>query len=695
MATRRRKPRKQTRQLALDLKASGSSVYWLRSAVSGAVLVIAVFAAYHPAWHGSFLWEDELYTNANPLLTAADGLRRIWFSLDSPVQYFPLTHTAFRIERTWWGLEPARYHLVNIFLHSAGAVVLWRLLRRLAVPAAWFGAALFALHPVQVESVAQISELKNVLMGLCFIATLFFWVVYLDTRRADCWFASFGCYLLALAAKTTACVMPVSLFLVLWWRKERITWKTGVEIAPFVLGGAVAGLVALAWEKFNNSDGSVLISVGSVERVLIASRAIFFYLSKLIWPAELIFSYPTWNISRFHPADYVWPVALLLLAGATYVARSRLGRGPEVALLFFVSALLPLLGFVAIYTFRYTFVADHYQYLACIGPLALFAAGCAQVSKGQRQLSFVVPACVLALLSVLTWKQAHVYQSAESLWADTARKNPGSWMAENNYGTVLTARHEVRAALAHFQRAYDLAPDNLESARNMGISFLELQQPAAALPYLQKAVRINKWDVQARRDLGRALLQLGRGQDALENLDEALEIDPNDAKAHTLTASVLMGQGRQEEAMSHLRRALSLQPEDVETKTQLANLFLQLQQNRDAAELLRQILVLRPDDPDALKNCAWLLATVSEPDLRNGDRAVTLAERARVRAPQNPFIQATLAAAYAEAGRFREARLVAENALRISEANHLDGLTDLLRKEIALFENEQPYRDIR
>jgi protein O-mannosyl-transferase len=281
------------------------------------------------------------------------------------------------------------------------------------------------------------------------------------------------------------------------------------------------------------------------------------------------------------------------------------------------------------------------------------------------------------------------------LWADTARKNPGSWMAENNYGTVLTARHEMRAALAHFQRAYDLAPNNLESARNMGISFMDLQQPAAALPYLEKAVHINKRDAQARRDLGRALSQLGRGQDALENLDEALEINPNDAKAHTLAASALMEQGRHEEAMSHLRTALSLQPEDVETKTQLANLFLQLQQNRDAAELLRQILVLQPDDPDALKNCAWLLATASEPDLRNGDRAVALAERARVRAPQNPFIQATLAAAYAEAGRFREARLVAENALQVSEANHLNGLTDLLRKEIALFENEQPYRDLR
>ncbi|MGI9114474.1 MAG: tetratricopeptide repeat protein [Chthoniobacterales bacterium] len=657
--------------------------------------MIAVLGVYQPAWHGDFVWEDELYANTNPLLSATDGLRRIWFSFDSPAQYFPLTHTVFRLGKGWLGAQPTSLHLVNILCHAGASLVLWRLLQRLRVPGAWLGAALFALHPVQVESVAQISELKNVLMGLCFIASLYFWVVYREKRRTYNWLASFGCYLLALAAKSTACVLPAALLLILWLRKERISRKSVLELLPFLLASVVSALTALAWEKLHNTADWIVNSSGWIERLLIASRAVFFYLGKLVWPGGLTFNYPGWDISRFHPTDYLWLLAVLLLAGVVYLARRRLGRGPEVVLLFFVGALSPLLGFVGVYTFRYTYVADHYQYLACIGPLALFAAGCDWAARGRRYVSLVLAACILTVLSWLTWSQSHIYKSGEALWLDTIRKNPGSWMAENNYGIILRSRGKLQTALAHFQRSYDLAPNNPEGARNVGLSYLELHQPGSAIPYLQQAARINPRDPKGGRDLARGLLESGRSAEAIDKLNDVLALDPNDAKAHTLMASALLTEGRYEETRSHLRAALALQPDDIETQTQLANLSLQLRQYGEAAELLRQIVARRPDDADALKNYAWLLATAPDAGVRNGARAVELAERARAGAPQNPFIQATLAAAYAEAGQFHEARLTAEAALQFADQNNLGALANLLRQEIALSENSQAYRDVR
>lgn len=690
MANRSRK-----RKAASAQKVSAAPPDFWQPVLATIGLVVAVFAVYYPAWRGGFLWEDVLYAETNPLLTASDGWRRIWFSLDSPAQYFPLTHSLFRLEKAFWGTNLLAHHLINIALHAGSALIVWRLLRRLAVPGAWLGAALFALHPVQVETVAQISELKNVLMGLFFIASLYFWARYREEKNANWWIASFVCYLLALAAKTNACVLPAVLPLILWWRRERFSGKTLLEIVPFAIFGAGAAALAILWERLHNTSSSFVMNAGLIERALIASRALFFYLGKLLWPLHLIFNYPAWNFSSGHPLDFIWPAAVALLAFAIFLLRRRAGRGPEVAVLYFVVALSPFLGFVAIYTFRYSYVADHYQYLASIGPLVLIAGAATMATRHYRTIQSALMASALVLLAYLTWRQAHNYKDADTLWIETIRQNPESWVSENNYGTVLVARGDYRLALAHFTRGYQLNPADMEVARNMGLCLMDLQRPASALPYLEQATQLDDRDTNTRRDLGRALLQLNRVNEAAGVLERVIQIKPNDAKARTLLAATLIQQGQHEEAMTHLRAALLAQPDDAETMTQVANLYLQSHRDREAADLLRQILNLRPDDPDALKNYAWLLATASESDLRNGAHAVVLAERARARAPENPFIQATLAAAYAEAGRFAEARAVAQNALRFAAANNLSGLADLLKQEIALFESRQPVREDR
>ena len=330
----------------------------------GLLLAAATILAYQKAWHAGFIWDDDLYVTQNKLLTAPDGLSRIWFSLDSPSQYFPLTYTSFRFEYLFWGAYPEAYHWGNILFHTANAFLVWRLLWVLRIPGAWLGAAFFALHPVQVESVAWISERKNVLMGLFFLLALLAWVKFVEAsskERTKYYCLALLFYALALFSKTTACTLPAALLLILWLKKVRIDWRRVVQIGPFVVMGLGMGLVAMWWERFHQGTLDEFYGVGLPERLLVASRAIWFYAWKLLWPANLVFSYPRWTISAGNLLDYVWLLATIVAAVLVYLGRHRLGRAPITAVLFFVATLGPVLGFLVLYTFRYSFVADHYQ----------------------------------------------------------------------------------------------------------------------------------------------------------------------------------------------------------------------------------------------------------------------------------------------------------------------------------------------
>ena len=409
----------------------------------GLLLAAVTIFMYQPAWNGGFIWDDDAYVTNNELLTAPNGLRRIWFSLDSPSQYFPLVYSTFRIEHALWGLNPSGYHWINLLLHVANALLVWRVLVRLKVPGAWLAGAIFALHPVHVESVAWITERKNVLMGFFFLLTLLAWIAFLDERTKRPW-RFYGLalilYVLALSAKTTACTLPAALLLILWLQKKPINKRRLSQVVPFLILGIGMGLLAVWWERYHQGTRGVLFALGPIERILIASRAVWFYLSKLIWPSNLTFIYPKWNISPAHPLDYAWLLAGIALCAVIYFARRYVGRGVEVAAAFFVATLSPVLGFIMLYTFRYTFVADHYQYLASIGPIALASAGVATLARyfeRSRPLILSAAVCLIVTLAVLTWRQAAMYGDIEALWRTTLARNPSCWMAHNNLGIAL------------------------------------------------------------------------------------------------------------------------------------------------------------------------------------------------------------------------------------------------------------------
>lgn len=515
---------------------------------------------YYPVWHGGFIWDDDRYVTNNPLLTAPDGLRRIWLSLDAPSQYFPLSYTLLRLEHAWWGLNPAGYHWVNILLHVANALLVWRVLVRLEVPGSWLAATIFALHPLQVESVAWISEVKNLLMGFFFLLTLLVWIEYVDRRgqrRRIFYAAALLCYFLALAAKSTACTLPAALFLILWLKKKPIDRRAIFEIIPFLVLALSAGLIAVWWEKYHQGT-RVLISLTPMERVLIASRAVWFYLSKIFWPSNLTFIYPQWKIDVSDASAYVWVAATGALIVLIYLSKRLFGRGIEAGFLFFVATLSPLLGFIMVYTFRYTFVADHYQYLACIGPIAIASAGVIKLVDRIGNLQWVGWAAALGAavcLGLLTFRQSATYRDLETLWRSTIANDPASWMAYNNLGVVQLDKGNLDDAIDKYERSLQLHPDYPEALYNLGSALLQKGEPDKAIELCEEALKLQPTDADAHVVLGNALMAKQDIDRAISHYREALKLRPNDSNAHHNLAVALQGQGKAEEAAREFEKA--------------------------------------------------------------------------------------------------------------------------------------------
>src|SRR5581483_5534646 len=673
----------------------------MRRTIHAALLAVALAAvvaiAYKPAWRGGFLWDDDYYVTKNPLLVVPDGLRRIWLSLDAPSQYFPLTYTTFRIERSIWDLNPAGYHWVNILLHTANALLRWRLLLSLNIRGAFFAAAIFALHPVQVESVAWITERKNVLMAFFFLLTLLAWQRFLADEQQSRW-RFYGCallaYTLALSAKSTACTLPIALMSILWLRREPIDGRRLMQILPFAFLGFATGLLAMWWERYHQGTRGALFALNPIERLLVASRAIWFYLAKLFWPAKLTFIYPQWKIDAHDPFAYVWLFAVVVMGVIIWYAWRRGIRAPGIASLFFAGTLAPVLGFIMLYTFRYTYVADHYQYLACIGPIALAVGSVANVSakrKSQR-LTTSVGIAALSVLAVLTWRQASNYRDIETLWRTTIAKNPECWMAFNNLGIALIEKGDADGAVRNYHQALRFAPRYAEAHYNLATALLTKGNVQDAIAECTIALQLQPHDPDAHIALGNALLTKGDVDLAIEQYTIARQLNPDSADAHYNLGNALHEKGRMDEAAAEYRAALRLNPELMEAHLNLASILWLGKNEREAMEHYESALRFGPHSEKAQINLAWALASAQDESLRDGVRAVELAEQAiRLLGENYPTVLRIVAAAYAQDRQFPPAIDNARRALSLFESEHnLDGASEM-RRELALYESGSVY----
>ena len=671
-----------------------------RALIFAVVLSAVTILAYRPAWHGGFLWDDDYYVINNKLLTAPHGLQRIWFSLDSPSQYFPLTYSTFRLEHALWGLNTTGYHWVNLLLHVGNALLVWAVLARLGVPGSWLAAAIFALHPVQVESVAWITERKNVLMGFFFLLTLLAWIAFVNERTRRPWI--FYCvalifYVLALSAKATACTLPAALFLILWLQKKPITTRRLMQIIPFVILGVGMGLLVVWWERYHQGTSRAAFTfLSPIERILVASRAIWFYLSKIFWPSNLTFIYPRWNISPVDLVDYVWLLLGIAACVAIYFLRRYFGRSVEVAAAFFVATLSPVLGFIMLYTFRFTFVADHYQYLACIGPIALASAGIVTFSEKFTHYRIIIVSAgllVVGSLGTLTWRQAATYSDSETLWRTTLARNPKCWMAHTNLGLDLFQEGQIDDAIAHYRSALQIQPDWWDAEYNLGTALSAKGEVDEAIVHSEKAVGMRPTDPDAQVSLANLLFQKGRIDEAIAHYQKATTVRPNDFMASYGLGHALLEKGELDGAIQACRSALLIRPLDADCHTTLAIALEEKGNPVEAIQHYNKALELAPKSIPTLTNLAWLLATSQDPSLRDGLKAVELAKQADgLVGGTNALVLRTLAAAYAENGEFANAITTARSAMELARMHGEESLMADLDQQIALYELGMPYR---
>jgi Flp pilus assembly protein TadD len=600
-----------------------------------------------------------------------------------------------------WGLNTTGYHWVNLVLHVGNALLIWAVLARLGVPGSWLAAAIFALHPVQVESVAWITERKNVLMGFFFLLTLLAWIAFVDGRTRRPWiFYSLALilYVLALSAKATACTLPAALFLILWLQKKPITMRRLMQIVPFVVLGIGMGLLAVWWEHFHQGTSrDVFTFLSPIERILVASRAVWFYLSKIFWPSNLTFIYPRWNISPSDLLNYIWLLAGIGACLAIYFLRRYVGRSVEVAAAFFVATLGPVLGFIMLFTFLYTFVADHYQYLACIGPIALASAGVVSLSdKFARYRAVILSAALLvvASLATLTWRQAATYTDIETLWRTTLARNPECWMAHTNLGLVLLQKGKIDDSIAQYRSALQMQPDSWDAEYNLGTALLGKAQVDEAILHCERAVRMRPTDPDAQVALGNALFQKGRVDEAIAHYQEAITAQPEHFLARYTLGHALLEKGDLGGAIEVCRSALLLRPSDVDCQTTLAIALEEKGNPVEAIQHYQKALELAPRAIPTLTNLAWLLATSPDASLRNGPKAIELAKQAdRLVGGTNTLVLRTLAAAYAENGEFANAIRTARSAMQLARMHGEEAVMTDLDQQIALYQLGMSYRE--
>ena len=541
-------------------------------------LVLVTLAAYAPAWHGTPLWDDDAHLTRVDLQSAA-GLWRIWFGLGATAQYYPVVHSAFWFMHALWGDATLGYHLVNIVLHATSAWVLAVILLRLGIPGAMLAALLFAVHPVHVESVAWMTELKNTLSGALYLWAALCYLRFDAGRKRGDYFAALGLFVLALLSKSVTATLPAALLVVFWWQRGRLRWrKDAPPLVPFVALGIGAGALTSFVERVYIGATGAEYQIPLIARVAIAGRALWFYLGSLLWPANLMFWYPRWTPAT-SASSFIWTAAALLVFAGLWVLRRR-SRAPLAGAAFFAGTLFPALGFVNVYPFKYSFVADHFQYLASIGVITLAAAGLTLLARrwASARDAFVALALVTALpLAALTFRQSRAYADPETLYRTTLASNPTAWVAHIKLGQVYERQQRFELAVVETRAALQFNPDLPEARNNLGTMHLALNQTDEAVAAFREALRSKPTDIEVRRNLALALQRSADAmQDradasgAVEAYRESLQLNPDSPETHHNLGSAFARLNRWPEAIAEFQETLRLNPNSDRAAKHLA-----------------------------------------------------------------------------------------------------------------------------
>jgi protein O-mannosyl-transferase len=581
-----------------------------------AVVSVLLLACYWPVIPGGILWDDQAHITS-PELRPLHGLLRIWLDPHATQQYYPVLHSAFWLEWRLWGEATIGYHLTNILLHALSCCLLALVLQRLRFrngaavlpPAAgWLAALLFAVHPVCVESVAWISEQKNTLSLVFYLLAGLAWLDFHATRKPRVYATALLFFALALGTKSVTATLPAALLVILWWQNGELIWRRDIRpLVPWFLLALAAGLfTALVERRLIGAEGAEF-DLSFYDRVLLAARVVWFYFAKLVWPANLMFVYPRWDVTGTASGWMVYLLAAIGVTALLWFLRRR-ARGPLAAWLFFVGSLFPALGFFNVYPFIFSFVADHFQYLAAMGFLAGSSTGIvlllAKAPAGARGVGGFFCGALVVALAVLSHRQSRMYLDGETLYRETIARNPACWMALNNLAVELVKLPSgLEEGIACYEAALKVRPDYPEAHNNLAVELAKMPgRKSEAIAHYEQALKIRPDYAEAHGNLAVELgQQPGREPEALKHFGQALHLKPNYPELH-YNLAILLGQmpGREPEAVMQYEQTLRLNPDYVEAHYNLAATLARIPgRESDAAGHYEQVLRLRPGHADA------------------------------------------------------------------------------------------------
>jgi tetratricopeptide (TPR) repeat protein len=653
---------------------------WGARCVQFVLVYLGLIAVYWPALQGRLLWNDPDYVT-RPQLQSLRGLSRIWLEPGATEQYYPLLHSAFWLEHRLWGETALGYHLVTLAWHALSCVLFGLVLEALAPRAEGNGAsgfprravglavALFAFHPVCVESVAWIAEQKNTLSLVFSLGAVLAYLRYEDRRTLGPYALAtflFGCAVLS--KSLTATVAP-ALVVIAWWRRGRLEWRRDIApLLPWCAAGAAIGLFT-AWDErhFGGAEG-VHFDLAGAGRWIVAGRVVWFYLGKLVWPHPLIFFYERWTVAPGAPSQYLGLLgaiaATLLLLGV-----ARRWRGPLAVWLLFVVTLFPVMGFLNVYAFVFSFVADHWQYLPMLPAIAgLAALANSGLSRLGRRASWAVQGLVIGVISVLSWRQAHLYADVETLYRRTLDLNPGAWLAHANLGTLELDAGHPEQAVPEFSAALRLVPSYPELHANLADAYVILNRYPEAIAEYEDAIVLRPDYAVAHVNLARALVVTGRAPEAVPHYLEALKYQPDHADWQLGLGVAYSEAGDAAGALEHDQAAVDLDPGFAQAHNNEATILAALGRSNEALEELRTALRLKPDYADARRNLAALLERASSEEANRGDLAHAIAgyREAVTVEPDNADARADLGLALATVGQVAAALTELTEAVRLA-----------------------------
>lgn len=772
------------------------------------LLVLCTAAVYGQTVGHEFIpYDDNEYVYENPHVRrgltwegAGWALTTLWAS-----NWHPLTWLSHMLDCELFGLQPGTHHLVNVLLHILSSVLLYLVLRHMT-GAVWRSAAvaaLFALHPVHVESVAWVAERKDVLSTLFFMLILWAYARYAARPSVTRYGMVFGFLTLGLMAKPMLVTVPFVLLLLDYWPLRRFppVEKTGpspirllVEKVPLLALVAASSLVTfVAQQRGGATAPTEVVPLGTRAANAVISYAA--YLGKMLWPRNLAFFYPYRD--SLTTADWIGPALLLVGLSVWVVRASRRWRYLPVGWFWYLGTLGPVIGLVQV---GQQSMADRYTYVPLIGLFLMGIWGMADLAArwrhGRTALAGAAGGVLIACM-VGTWFQVGHWQNGIALFGQALRVTQGNALAHNNLGIALAERGRKEEAIAEYREALRIQPTLYTAHGNLGNALLEQGRRDEGIRHLEEALRINPASAKAHNNLANELVARGETQQAIKHYEEALQIRPEQAATHSNLGNALMAEGRKEEAIEHYREALRIDPEFVLAHNNLGLAIARQGRGDEAIALIREALRLdpgyadghynlgallagqgrleeaiyhyreavrinpmyagahyelgaiavrqgkqteavtrfrsalaadsehpeahrslalaladqgrheeavahyleairlRPDDPGAYNNLAWIRATHPDPELRNGAEAVRLAERAcALWKDREPNLLETLAAAYAEAGRFPEAVATLEEAITLVTPAGAEDLLPALEKQLQGYGADIPYREV-